>query len=258
MKLGRPYREMATTCETRPTREKRVVWNRFESERFEHGRFQVKVLSRDLIDSAARLWRNSYPELYGSPQEFLFLPERYEAHFALEETWDDDYDKKVYLMPVVVELETRKVVSASVLTKYEGNLQVEFSFAATLPEYRLKDITDNLRIVTWKTAMASGAEYFTTFLETWHDITQKWVINYGWKVAGIFPGNFVRWKHPDQEYRGCTVHAYLFANEGERFVTRPEEWSLTPEMREIWETLDRVNKKIAQRGTIPPWYKDSE
>jgi hypothetical protein len=257
MKLGKPYREMATTCKTRPTKEKRVVWHGFESEVFEHGRFQVKLLSEEFMESAARLWQSSYPELYGSPHEFLFVPERYPAHFALEESWDEDHDRKVHCMPVVVELEHDKVVSATVLTKYERNLQVEFSFAATLPDYRLKNITDNLRQITGRTALASGAEYFTTFLETWHDITQQWVINYGWQIAGIFPGNFVRWKDPDQEYRACTVHAYFFANEGEKFATRPEEWSLAPEVREIWETLERVNKKISGKGTIPSWLKGS-
>ncbi len=47
MKLGRTYKEMATTCKTRPTKEKKVVWRRFESEPFEDSRFQVKVLSKN-------------------------------------------------------------------------------------------------------------------------------------------------------------------------------------------------------------------
>ena len=63
IKLGSPYREMATTCKTRPIKEKKVVWKRFESEPFEDGRFQVKVLSKKLIDSAASLFRNAYPEV---------------------------------------------------------------------------------------------------------------------------------------------------------------------------------------------------
>ena len=81
--LGSHYKDMATTCKTRPTKEKKVVWRRFESEPFEDGRFQVKVLSKKLIASAADLFRNAYPEIYGSPHEFVLMPERYERLIAL-------------------------------------------------------------------------------------------------------------------------------------------------------------------------------
>jgi hypothetical protein len=253
MKLGSPYREMATTCKTRPVREKKVVWRRFESEPFENGRFQAKTLSRNLIRSAASLFHRAYPEVYGSPHEFVLMPERYEELIALNETWEEDSHRKVYCMPVVVEVETQRVVSATMLTKVEKNLQVEFTFAATLPEIRLKDVMQNLRVLTWKIALASGAEYFTTFLETWHEITQQWCIKDGWRVGGIFPGNFVRWKEPDQEYRGCTIHCYYFPHDGEDYATKPEEWSLAVEFRELWEVLERLNNKLARKGNIPPW-----
>ena len=256
IKLGSPYREMATTCRTRATQEKKVVWKKFESAVFEEGRFQVKVLSKRLIDSAASLFRKAYPEIYGSPHEFVLMPERYEALIAFDENWEEDGQSKICCMPVVVELETEKVVAATMLTKIEKNLQLEFTFAATLPEYRLKDIMLNLRVVTWKTALASGAEYLTTFLETWHDITQKWCIKDGWQVAGIFPGNFVRWKNPDKEYRGCTIHCYYFLKDAKKYLTKPEEWSLAPEFKELWNVLDRINRKIAKKGNIPPWLEE--
>ncbi len=253
IQLGTPYREMATTCKTRPIQEKRVVWKRFESKPFEDGRYQAKVLSRKLIDSAAALFRRSYPEIYGSPHEFVLMPEHYEGLIALAESWEEDRQKKVYCMPVVVELQSEKVVAATLLSKIEKNLQVEFTLAATLPKYRLKNIMQHVRAVTWKTALASGAEYFTTFLETWHDITQKWCIKDGWRVAGIFPGNVIRWKNPDREYRGCTVHCYFFPHDGHEYATQSEEWSLAPEFRELWKVLERINTKIARNGKIPPW-----
>jgi len=258
IELGDPYREMATTCKTRPIGEKKVAWNRFESEPFEKGRFQVKVLSKNLIDSAASVFRKAYPEVYGSPHEFVLMSETYEERIALDENWEEDSRRKVYCMPVVVELETNKVVAATMLTKIEKNLQVEFTFAATSPNYRNQNIMPNLRAVTWKTALYSGAEYLTTFLETWHDITQKWCIKDGWQVAGIFPGNFVRWEKPDLEYRGCAVHCYRFIRNGAAYATLPEEWSLAPEFRELWDVLDRINKKIPQKGDVPAWLAKME
>ena len=115
IELGSPYREMATTCKTRPTKEKKVVWKRFESEPFDDGRFQVKVLSKKLIDSAASLFRKAYPEIYGSPHEFVLMPERYEGLIALDEGWKEDSRSRVCCMPVVVELETERVVAATML-----------------------------------------------------------------------------------------------------------------------------------------------
>jgi hypothetical protein len=89
-------------------------------------------------------------------------------------------------------------------------------------------------------------------------LTRKWCIKDGWQVAGIFPGNFVRWKKPDQEYRGCTIHCYRFVRNGKEYATLPEEWSLAPEFRGLWEVLERINKKIEQKGDIPPWLAKME
>jgi hypothetical protein len=242
-----PYRKMAATGETRPIRQRRITWTKIESEPVGNGRYQVKMLRRSLRDAAAELWRSAYPELYGSPHEFLLDPDQYEKLMALEESWQEDAASKVYCMPVVEELGTGRVVSASLLTKFEKNLQVEFSFVGTHPDYRLKDLTDELRRITRTIAERSGAEYFTTFCETWHDITQKWCLYGGWKIAGIFPGNFTRWNGDNQEYRGCEVYFYRFVGDCERFSTRPEEWRLASEAREVWEAIDRVNSRIASR-----------
>lgn len=232
---------MATICKTRPVRTKRIEWPKLEPIECEGGKFRVTLLRRDLIEAAATLWRLGYPELYGSPHEFLLDPDRYQSLIALEDNWRQDASGKVYCMSVLEETATGEVVSGSLLTKFEHNLQVEFSFVATHPDYRLKNLTDQLRLFTRKIALGTDAEYFTTFCETWHDITQKWCLDGGWKIAGIFPGNFVRWNGDDQEYRGCTVHLYRFVKGGEDFATRPEQWHLAPKAREVWEVLERVN-----------------
>jgi hypothetical protein len=238
-----PYRNMGATCSTRPVRERLIRWTKVESEPFHDGRFQVKTLRRSLVASAAELWRSGYPELYGSFHEFILDPGSYEDLVALDESWERDAAAKDCCMPVVVELETERVVSASMLTKVEKNLEVEFTFAATLPDYRMRDLTDELRRVTHVIAEGSGAEYFTTFCETWHPITQNWCLKGGWRVAGIYPGRFTRW-NGEGEYRGCTVHFYKFAGEGEACATRPEEWHLAPGIKELWEVLERINRRL--------------
>lgn len=250
MARSQPYRKMASTCRTRPVGEKHITWSKVQSEPFLDGQFQVRTLRRDLIFEAAKLWRLAYPEIYGSPHEFLLHPDQYESRIALEDNWEEDRHTKVYCMTVVEELKTARVVSATLLTKYEKNLQVEYTFAATRPDYRQKDLTAELRRATRKIAYSSGAEYLTTFCETWHEITQKWCIKGGWKIAGIFPGNFIRWNGDDEEYRGCTVHFYRFIGEGEAHATKPEEWSLAPPVRRVWEVVEEVNREIERGITI--------
>ncbi|MEJ5349088.1 MAG: hypothetical protein WHS46_10440 [Desulfosoma sp.] len=236
-----PYRRMATTCQTRPLREKRIVWPKLDPVDVDPGKYRVTLLREDLVESAARLWRLGYPELYGSPHEFLLDSGEYDRWVALWERWPQDAVSKVYCMAVLEDMQAGCVVSGSVLTKYDKNLQVEFSLVTTLPEFRQKRLTAQLRQFVRRVAAGSGAEYFTTFCETWHDITQGWCLKGGWKIAGVFPGNFVRWNGGDQEYRGCTVHFYRFAKGAEAYVTRPEEWHLAPAVEKVWRVLWEVN-----------------
>lgn len=239
-----PYRKMATTCRTRPVSLKRITWPKLDPVEVELGKYRVTLLRTDLVESAARLWRLGYPELYGSPHEFLLDPGEYSRWVALWERWENDARDKVYCMAVLEDVTTGEVVSGSVLTKYEKNLQVEFSLVTTLPGFRRKNLTAQLRAFVRKVAAGTGADYFTTFCETWHDITQQWCLKGGWKIAGIFPGNFVRWNGYDQEYRGCTVHFYRFARGAEDFVTRPEEWHLAPAVERVWRVIWEVNRGL--------------
>ena len=70
----------------------------------------------------------------------------------------------------------------------------------------------------------------------------------GWKIGGIFPGQYTRWAGGDEEYRGCTVHFYKFINGGEQYTTQPEEWDLLPEVEELWKAMEKINAKSEEEG----------
>ncbi|MEJ5329392.1 MAG: hypothetical protein WHT07_04500 [Desulfobaccales bacterium] len=241
----RPFREMARTCETRPIREKRVKWVRPEPRLSRDGRFLARLLRRQELTAAAELWRTAYPELYGSVHDFLLFPEECEARVALEDTWQDDALHKPCLMLVAEEKATGRLAAATLMTKTDRNLQIEFSFAATHPEFRRRGLMYLLGEMMHRLAEASEAEYLTTFLETWHTITQTSILKYGggWQVAGIFPGAFTRWAGGQEEYRGCVVYLYKFIGKGERYATRPEEWHLHPKLARLWQVLEEINKE---------------
>jgi hypothetical protein len=247
MSKYKPYMKMGRTCETREIKKKRVVWPMEITEReLSGGQFKVRVLGKRDIDKAAELWRESYPEVYGSQHEWILFPEEYEGKVALKENWQDDSVNKMYAMFVCEEIKTGKLSMATMFTKFDQNLHIEASFFAIHPDYRKGkhgfDIWAELSGF-YRFMKDTGAEYLTVFCETWQSITQYvWFKQMGWKVAGIFPGNFTRWSGGQEEYRGCTVYFYRLINEGARYSTKPEEWQLLPEMNKLWECLEEINK----------------
>ncbi len=240
----RPFREMGRSCQTRPLRDKIVRWVMTEPRKTKDGRFVGRPLALADIESAAVLWRYAYPELYGSSHDFMLYPEDYENRMALVETWEEDSVKKPCCMLVVQESSTGRIVAASLMTKFDQNLQIEWTLAGTHPNYRQMGLMSLLgEMMSWMCSV-SNAEYLTTFLETWHTITQGETLKRetGWRVAGIFPGNFTRWAGDQQEYRACEVHMYRFINEGDKYATKPKEWQLHPELKRLWKSLEAFNR----------------
>ncbi len=245
-----PFRPMGQHCRTRPISDKRVSWMRPQPWETRDGRFAGRLLLRGDFEDAAELWRQAYPELYGSVHDFMLFPEDYEARLALLETWEEDAFRKPCCMLVAEEKATGVLAAASLMTKFDRNLQIEWSFAGTRPDYRQMGLMALLGDMMAWMSQASGAEYLTTFLETWHTITQGETlkIGKGWRVAGIFPGNFTRWARNQQEYRACEVYMYRFINEGAQYATGPAEWQLHPELQGLWEELEALNRRLAEKA----------
>jgi hypothetical protein len=238
-----PFRTMGKTCNTRQISDKKIVWPRFELESFQADQYRVRLIKRTDIESVAEIWRTSYPELYGNEYGFVFYPEKIEQMVALYDNWESDKIDKHYCMIVTEEKATSKIACVSLYKKYDLNLQVELSLTGTHPDYRGKKLTAGNYVAFHRKIKESGAEYLTTFLETWHDITQQATCNTsGWKLAGIFPGNVTRWNGGQEEYRGCLVYMYKFLNE--EYNTRAEEWTMAPVVQELWDVLEKLNKKI--------------
>jgi len=248
----RSYGNMGSTCEKREIREKKVVWPEPREKSICDGKFLLKTITRNDVDRAAEFWRASYPEVYGSIHGWMLDPGEYEQRVALKEDWERDSTDKPNAMIYAENLQTGDMAMASMLTKFDLNLHVEASFFAIHPDYRKGEggfrIWEELHEY-YDFLKSSGAEYFTVFCETWQNITQYvWFKRFGWKVAGIFPGNMTRWRGGQEEYRGCTVYFYRLLNEGDRFSTKPEEWRLLPEMKRLWDCLEEINRESDDAG----------
>ena len=245
-----PFTELGKTCLTREITEKKVIWP-IMNEEAEAG-FRHRRLRRSDIEGVAELWRQSYPEVYGSThsQSWILYPDEYEENVALEDNWEEDCRKKKYYMPVMEEVATGKIVSSIVCSKDDMNLQVQLLIGFIRPEYRQGKTGFNIMSVANEyldlMAEASGAEYMMTTATTSHAISQYLVRLWGWSIAGIFPGEVTRWSGGNQEYRGCRVYFYKFVGNAQQYATKPEEWDLLPEIRRLWDTLEEINNTKPQ------------
>jgi len=247
-----PYAKMGSTCELREMGNKKVVWPLVDHIDLDNPNFRLRTITHSDLDEVAALWRASYPEVYGSVHEWILDPEAYKERVAFAEHWEEHAAARPHAVMIGEDLNAGKIVMSSIYTKWDQNLQVEASFIAIHPDARKGKIAGSIwsnlaSFYQW--LEATGAEYVTVFCETWHNITQYiWFKRLGWKIAGIFPGNYTRWAGGSKEYRGCTIHFYRFLNAGENFSTRPGEWDLMPEVKELWDFMEKINAESGEEG----------
>jgi hypothetical protein len=246
----KPYKNMGKSCELRKIKDKKVVWPLVDYMDPDEPNFRLRAIARKDIKEVAELWRASYPEVYGSVHEWILDPDEYEKRAAFAENWEEHSVTRPHCIVVGEDLQSAKIIMSSIYTKWDKNLQVEASFIAIHPDYRegsmAASIWSNLASF-YKWLEGSGAEYVTVFCETWHNITQYiWFKRMGWKIAGIFPGNFTRWAGGEEEYRGCTIHFYRFLNNGEKNSTKPEDWDLLPEVRDLFDAMEKINAQASE------------
>ena len=248
----RPYKNMGESCKLREIGDKKVVWPLIDHVDPDNPNFRLRIIALKDVNAVAELWRAAYPDVYGSIHEWILHPEEYEGRVAFTDDWEKHCHSMPYAVMVGEDLQSGKIVMASIYTNWDQNLQIEASFFAIHPDYRKGRISSaiwtNLAMF-YKWFENSGAEYVTVFCETWQNITQYiWFKRFGWKIAGIFPGNFTRWAGGQSEYRGCTVHFYRFLNDGGAHATQPEEWDLLPEIKDLWDYMERINAQSSEEG----------
>ncbi len=249
-----PYKKMKQTVITREITDKRVRWPYYEKEIF-NGVVKIRIIEKKDCTEVAELWRMCYGELYGSSLKYdwVLYPNRYETHVAFKEDWEKDSLSKDFCMLVFEEVQSSSLIGAWALFKDDRNLQVEFSIGIIRPDYRQHK--SRMKIVSMAEEYIkvletdSGAEYLSAFCETWHNTTQFLCFKqWGFKVAGIFPGQCTRWNGNQQEYRACEVHFYKFIGNAENFVTKPGEIVLLPEFEKLWDVLEEINKSSEKMG----------
>ena len=164
MRPHRPYAEMGTSCRRREIAEKKVVWPEAKERPICGGNFTLKAIDRNDVDRVAEFWRASYGEVYGSLHGWMLDSGEYEQRVAFLENGSSDLENKPNAMLMAEDVRSGDIAMASMLTKFDQNLQVEASFFAIHPDYRKGEggfrIWEELQSY-YDFLESSGAEYFT-------------------------------------------------------------------------------------------------
>jgi len=238
-----PYKAMGESCRLRDIEEFRVRWPRLViADELAGTGYLMRYIRRDDADALVEIWKNVYPEAYGSTHQFVLDPEWYRPeNVLLEENWERDAAEKDHAIVVLEQTERKRLLGLLLLTKWNQNLQIELTMGGLHPALREKNVFYPFFRNILDAIESTEAELLTVFAETWHKKTQELMDHNGFKIWGVFPGQMIRWSHGEKCYRACEVHYYKFINGGETRASKPEAWVLSAKVAEVWEVLKRAN-----------------
>ena len=238
----KPYKKMGQSCQLKDIAEFHIHWPKLKTAGSLANRNVIMHYMRgNDIDEVVELWKNIYPEAYGSTHQFVFEPQWYEGNVLFDENLKEDAKKRAYAIILLEDLKEHKLVGILLMTKWDQNLQIEFTMGGLHPAFRQKKVFYPFFGNILDSISKSEVELITVFAETWHSRTQELMDHYGFKIWGIFPGQMVRWSHDQKCYRACEVHYYKFVNEGEKYATGFDEWVISEKSKKLWQVLEILN-----------------
>ncbi len=238
-----PYKTMGQSCQLKDIMEFHINWPKLATaSTLTNSDLNMRYMYGKDIDKVVELWKNVYPEAYGSTHQFVFDSQWYEDNVLFDENWKTDAKEKKHAIILLEDLKDSQLIGLLLMTKWDQNLQVEFTMGGLHSTFREKKVFypffKNILDMISKTEV----ELITVFAETWHNKTQELMENHGFKIWGIFPGNMLRWSRDQKCYRACEVHYYKFVNDGESYATSFDEWVLSEKSTKLWQILEKLNK----------------
>ncbi|MBT7094460.1 MAG: hypothetical protein HN936_14530 [Bacteroidetes bacterium] len=238
-----PYKKMGQSCQLKDIREFHINWPELvTADILANKDFIMRYMRRDDVGRVIELWKNVYPEAYGSSHQFIFESLWYADNVLVDENWKTDSKDKKYAIILLENLRNSQLSGLLLMTKWDQNLQVELTMGGIHSEFREKELFypyfKNILDLISKTEV----ELITVFAETWHKKTQELMDNHGFKIWGISPGSEIRWSRDQKAYRACMVHYYKFVNDGENYATRFDDWVLSDKSKELWKVLEKLNE----------------
>ncbi len=239
---SQPYKTMGQSCQLKDITEFHVSWPKLVTAAdLKDSDFIWRYMYVNDIERVVELWKNVYPEAYGSTHQFVFDPQWYKGNVLFGENWETEAKKNKYAIILLEDLKEDQLAGILLMTKFDQNLQVELTMGGIHSNFRKKQVFYPFFKNILDSFLKTEVELITVFCETWHKKTQELMDYYGFKIWGISPGNMVRWSHEQKCYRACEVHYYKFVNDGEKYSTCFDEWVLSDKSNKLWQVLEKLN-----------------
>ena len=111
-----------------------MKWEKLSSMGEQLQEYKWNFISEKEIPAVVEFWTLSYPELKGSPLDFIFELKKYKGKILIHEYYDSECYGRDYCM---IRLKKNGEIMASImLTKWDKNRQVELTIGATIPNNR--------------------------------------------------------------------------------------------------------------------------
>ncbi len=244
MSAYQPYRPMGQSCELRDIKEFQISWPKIKmDDQMKVKNCSLRYMSAKDVDEVIELWKNVYPEVYGSTHQFVFDPKWYQnGKLLFAENWQKEAKEKQYAIIVMENQVDNRLIGVLLMTKWDQNLQIELTMGGFHSDYREKNMFYPFFISILDLIKTSEVELITVFAETWHHKSQELMDHNGFKIWGIFPGNMIRWTGDQKCYRACEVHYYKFVNGGEKYASQFDEWHLSERSEKLWRKMEELNE----------------
>jgi N-acetylglutamate synthase-like GNAT family acetyltransferase len=188
-----PYKPMGQSCQLKDIKEFHIHWPKLAtSSNLKNSDVLLRYMKGDEVDKVVELWKNVYPEVYGSTHQFVFDSQWYGDNILFDENWETDKKEKKYAIIVLENLRENQLVGILFMTKFDQNLQVELTMGGLHSEFREKKIFYPFFKSILDSISKTEAELITVFAETWHKKTQELMDHHGFKIWGLLPGNMIR------------------------------------------------------------------
>lgn len=134
-----PYKTMGKSCQLKDIMEFHINWPKLvTATNLKNSELTMRYMGGSDIDRVVELWKNVYPEAYGSTHQFVFDPQWYEGNVLLDENWETDTNRKNYAIILLEDIKYSQLVGILLMTKWDQNLQVEFTMGGLHSAFREK------------------------------------------------------------------------------------------------------------------------
>ena len=238
-----PFKKMGTSCQLKNIAEFQVLWPKLTTaSNLSKKELVMRYMRGNDIDAVIELWKDIYPEAYGSTHQIVFDPQwYYDGNVLFDGNWATDARDKQYAIILIEDLKTDLLFGILLMTKWDQNLQVELTMGGFHSEFREKQLFFPFFQNILDSFSNTEVELLTVFSETWHKKTQELMDYCGFKIWGLFPGQMIRWGGDQKCYRACEVHYYKFINDGEKYASTFDEWALSEKSTKLWTCLEKLN-----------------